>query len=169
MRLDQLDSYAQLGISPSFFTNHAYYWGDDHIKNLGPKRAHFLSPLKTAKAKGIRYSNHTDYIVTPLDPMMPLWTAVKRESRSGNIIGKDERVSVYQALKAMTIDAAYQYFEEDKKGSIEVGKLADLVVLSDNPLSVDTDDIRRIEILATYKEGQQVFAVDERNTNPSKP
>jgi predicted amidohydrolase YtcJ len=168
MRPDQLDSYAQLGISPSFFTNHAYYWGDAHIKNLGHTRANFLSPLKTAKAKGIRYSNHTDYIVTPLNPMMPLWTAVKRESRDGVIIGADERVSVYQALKAITIDAAYQYFEEDKKGSIEVGKLADLVVLSDNPLSANIDDIRHIEVLATYKEGQQVFSLDERHADLNK-
>jgi predicted amidohydrolase YtcJ len=157
VRPDQLDSYVELGISPSFFSNHAFFWGDVHWENLGEERASFLSPLNAAAKKGIRYSNHTDYIVTPLDPMFLVWTAVNRTSRSGRVIGPDERVSPLQAIKAMTLDAAWQYKEEDSKGSIEVGKLADLVVLSASPLDVAPNEIRDIQVKATYKEGRQVF------------
>lgn len=128
-----------------------------HWENLGEERASFLSPLNTAAKKGIRYSNHTDYIVTPLDPMFLVWTAVNRTSRSGRVIGPDERVSPLQAIRAMTLDAAWQYKEEDSKGSIEVGKLADLVVLSASPLDVAANEIRDIQVKATYKEGRQVF------------
>jgi len=157
MRPEQLDSYQQYGISPSFFSNHAFYWGDVHTENLGEERAHFLSPMKSAAEKGIIFSNHTDFNVTPLDPMMTIWTAVARESRSGKIIGKDQRISAYEALKALTIYPAWQYKEENTKGTLEVGKLADLVILSANPLIVDTPAIRDITIEATYKEGQAVF------------
>lgn len=157
VRPDQLDSYVELGLSPSFFTNHAFFWGDVHVVNLGEERANFLSPLKTAAKKGIRYSNHADYIVTPMDPMFQVWTAVNRTSRSGRVIGPDERVSPLQAIRAMTLDAAWQYREEDSKGSIELGKLADFVVLSANPLDVPPNDIRDIEVTATYKEGRKVF------------
>jgi len=157
MRPEQLDSYAQYGISPSFFSNHAFFWGDVHTENLGEERAHFLSPMKSAGEKGIIFSNHTDFNVTPLDPMLTIWTAVARESRSGKIIGKDQRISAYEALKALTIYPAWQYKEENTKGSLEVGKLADLVILSANPLSVDTPDIRDITVEATYKEGRAVF------------
>jgi len=157
MRPDQLDKYVEYGISPSFFSNHAYYWGDVHTENLGEKRSNFLSPMRSAGEKGIVFSNHTDYVVTPLDPMMTIWTAVARESYSGKIIGEDQRISAYEALKALTINPAYMYKEENRKGSLEVGKLADLVVLSANPLTVDTRSIRDIKIETTYKEGREVF------------
>jgi hypothetical protein len=157
MRPDQLDDYAELGFSPSFFTVHTFFWGDEHVANLGEDRAYFMSPMKSADAKGIRFSNHNDFSVTPIDPMRMIWSAVKRESRSGRIIGPDERVDRWNALKALTINAAWQYFEEDEKGSIEAGKLADLVILDANPLTVETDDILNIKVVETLKEGKSVY------------
>lgn len=152
----QLERYVSLGIAASFFSNHAFYWGDVHVRNLGPERASFLSPLKTAHAKGVKYSNHTDYGVTPLDPAMVLWTAVTRQSRSGAVIGPEERVSPQRALEALTIDAAWIYREEDSKGSITPGKLADFVVLDADPLAVPPGRLRELKVLATIKEGRLV-------------
>jgi predicted amidohydrolase YtcJ len=157
IRPDQLDKYAEVGLIPSFFTNHAFFWGDVHVRNLGEPRAFFLSPMKTARARGLRPTNHTDAAVTPPDPLFTIWTAVNRTSRSGRVIGPDERVTPLEALKATTINAAYQYFEEATKGTIEPGKLADLVILSDNPLTVDPARIAEIRVLETIKEGKTVY------------
>lgn len=157
VRRDQLDDYVQLGVNPSFFTNHAFFWGDVHVRNLGRERAYFSSPMKTARSLGLRMTNHSDFLVTPLDTMLILWTSVNRLSRSGQTIGPDERISVLDGLKALTIDAAYQYFEEDRKGSIIAGKLADLVILSANPMRVDPAIIKDIRVLETIKEGRTVF------------
>jgi len=159
VRPEQLDSYARLGIGASFFSNHAFYWGDVHLRNLGEQRAFFLSPLKTAHDKGVRYSNHTDFAVTPLDPAMMLWTAVTRQSRSGVVIGPGERVSAQRALEALTIDAAWLYHEEDSKGSLAPGKLADFVVLDANPLDVAPDALRSLKVVATVKEDKLVHGV----------
>jgi predicted amidohydrolase YtcJ len=89
--------------------------------------------------------------------MMVIWTAVNRVSRNGEVIGADERVSPYQALQAITSSAAYQYFEEDRKGTLKEGKLADLVILDQNPLKVDPMEIKDIKVLETIKEGQTVY------------
>lgn len=157
MRPDQLDSYVELGLSPSFFTVHAFYWGDVHVENLGLERASYMSPMASAKAKGLRFSNHNDFMVTPVDAMMMMWTAISRMTRTGVILGEGERVDAATALRALTIDAAWQYREEETKGSIEPGKWADLVILSDNPLVVDTADIRNITVLETIKNGEVIF------------
>lgn len=157
VRPDQLERYVRYGFVPSFFTNHAFFWGDVHVENLGRERAYFLSPTRTAKVMGIRFSNHSDFAVTPLNPMFILWTSVSRTSRSGQVIGSDERLEPWDGLKALTIDAAYQYGEEPGKGSLEAGKLADLVVLDRNPLTVPVDDIKDIKILETFKEGRSIF------------
>jgi hypothetical protein len=157
VRRDQLDLYAKYEIKPSFFTNHAFFWGDVHVENLGEERAFFLSPMKTARGLGLRMTNHSDFLVTPLDPMFILWTAVNRTSRSGRVIGADERISPLDGLKALTIDGAHQYFEEDRKGSIEAGKLADLVILTANPLKVDAATIKDIKVAETIKGGKTVF------------
>jgi predicted amidohydrolase YtcJ len=166
VRRDQLDLYVQYGINASFFTNHAFFWGDVHMQNLGKERAYFLSPMKTARALGLRMTNHSDFLVTPLDPMFILWTAVNRTSRSGQIIGPDERISVLDGLKALTIDGAHQYFEENRKGSIEVGKLADLVILTANPTKVDPAAIKAIKVAETIKEGKSVFRRASPATTP---
>ncbi|RLQ20728.1 amidohydrolase [Seongchinamella sediminis] len=157
VRRDQLEDYARYGMVPSFFSNHAFFWGDVHVKNLGPERAHFLSPMKTAAELGIRFTNHNDYIVTPMNQLFTMWTAVNRVSRSGQVIGAKERITPEQALRAITLDGAFQNREEDSKGSLTVGKLADLVVLDANPLTVDPMAIRDIQVVATYKEGHRIY------------
>jgi predicted amidohydrolase YtcJ len=165
VRADQLDSYAELGVTPSFFAAHTFFWGDVHVANTGEKRAFFISPLKAASDRKLHFSNHTDFTVTPLDPMMTIWSAVARESRSGRIIGPAQRVDAFTALKAITLDAAWQYREERTKGSLEAGKLADLVVLSANPLKVEPAELRSIRVVETIKEGKPVFRLsgnDER-------
>jgi predicted amidohydrolase YtcJ len=167
VRRDQLDEYAQHGVNASFFTNHAFFWGDLHVQNLGPERAQFLSPMKTARKLGLHMTNHSDFLVTPLDPMFILWTAVNRTARSGHVIGPDERVSAYEGLKALTIDGAYQYFEEDRKGSIEPGKLADLVILTANPTKVDPATIKDIKVVETIKEGKTVFRHSGHDAAPA--
>ena len=158
MRREQLEDYARYGMVPSFFSNHAFYWGDVHVENLGTERAYFLSPMKTASDLGIHFTNHSDYIVTPLDPLFTVWSAVNRVSRSGQVIGESERITPEQALRAITLDGAWQYLEEDSKGSISEGKLADLVILDANPLTVDPMAIKDISVLATYKAGKLVYS-----------
>jgi predicted amidohydrolase YtcJ len=157
VRPDQLDQYAELGLEVSFFTNHAFLWGDLHVTNLGWERASFLSPMRTARSLGLHMTNHSDFLVTPLDPMFILWTAVNRTSRSGRIIGEDERITPSEGLKALTIEGAHQYFEEERKGSLEVGKLADFAILSANPTKVDPATIKDIKVLETIKQGKTVF------------
>jgi predicted amidohydrolase YtcJ len=170
VRPEQLNSYARIGAVPSFFTNHAFFWGDVHVKNLGLARASFLSPLRSAIARGLHFTNHSDYAVTPLDPMFILWTASERTSRSGAVIGPDERVTVAEALRAITIDAAYQYFEEASKGSIEPGKLADFVILDRNPLNATGQALRSIRVLETIKEGETVYKAEEpEDSQPDEP
>jgi predicted amidohydrolase YtcJ len=157
MRPDQIDAYAELGLTPSFFTAHCYFWGDVHVENTGLERASFISPMGAAKAKGIRFSNHNDFSVTPMDPMRMIWSAIKRETRTGTTLGPDQRVDAWTALKAITIDAAWQIREETSKGTIEVGKLADLVILDGNPLTAETDRILDIKAVQTFKEGRSVY------------
>jgi len=161
VRHDQLDRYKELGMIPSFFTNHAFFWGDVHLRNLGVERASFLSPAKTSLNKGIIFTNHTDFGVTPINQLFLLWTSVARQSRSGKIIGEAERLTVTEGLRAITINGAYQYSEEKDKGTIEKGKLADLVILSEDPLAVPTEKIKDIAVLETIKEGKTIY----KNTN----
>lgn len=157
VRLDQLDKYKELGFLPSLFSNHAFFWGDVHETNLGYDRAKFLSPLKTAQTKGIIATNHTDFGVTPINQLFLLWTSVERKSRSGKVIGPEERLTPLEGLRAITINGAYEYFEENTKGSIEKGKLADLVVLSDDILTIEPSKIKDVVVLETIKEGKTVY------------
>ncbi len=157
VRPDQLASYRQYGLIPSFFTNHVYYWGDTHLANLGQERADFLSPLNSALKLGIAATNHTDNIVTPVDPMFLLWTSVTRTTRSGKVLGALEKVTPYDGLRALTINGAHQYFEERTKGSLEAGKLADLVVLDQNPVKVPPEAIARTRVVETIKAGTVIY------------
>lgn len=157
IRPDQLSKFKQHHIFPSFFTNHCYYWGDVHIKNMGRERAFFLSPLRAALDSGIVFSNHTDFNVTPVNALFTVWTAVNRVSRTGVVIGPDQCISPYEALKAITINSAIELGEQNSKGSIVSGKLADFVILSDNPLTVDPMKIRDIKVVETIKEGKPVY------------
>ena len=157
VRPDQLDRIAADHIIPSFYTEHTYFFASTHIANRGQKQAEFTSPLNTALAKGIRFANHTDYYVAPIDQLFVLWTAVNRVSREGQVIGASERISPLEGLKALTINTAYLYREEKTKGSLEPGKLADLVILDQNPLTVDPMAIKDIKVLETIKEGKTVY------------
>jgi hypothetical protein len=157
VRADQLDKYADYKLIPSFYTEHTYYFGDTHVLNRGREQAYFLSPMRAAIDKGIRPTNHTDFVVAPLDQMFVMWTAVNRLSRGGEVIGPDQRITALEALKAITINAAYQYREEASKGTLEVGKLADLVILDKNPLTVDPMAIKDIKVVETIKEGKTIY------------
>lgn len=157
VRADQLDQYKELNMLPSFFTNHTFFWGDVHVRNLGKERAYFASPTKSALKRGVVFTNHTDYGVTPLSQLFLLWTSVNRVSRSGQIIGPDERLTPAEGLRAITINGAYEYFEEKEKGSLEKGKLADLVILSDDPTTIDPAKIKDIQVLETIKEGKTIY------------
>ena len=139
----------EIGAIPSFFVAHVYYWGDVHIKNFGIKRASRISPVKEAVDNNIIFTLHQDSPIIKPNMLETIWCAVKRQTKSGKILGEDERISVYDALKGVTINAAYSYFEETKKGSIEEGKKAQLVVLDKNPLEVPVDEIPNIEIIET--------------------
>lgn len=156
-RDDQIDRMKELGITPSFFTLHTWYWGDRHRDIfMGPERAMRMSPARSALDRDVPFTIHCDTPVVPMTPLLLVWAAVNRHSTSGAVIGEDQRISAEQALRATTIDAAWQYFEEDEKGSLEPGKRADMVILSDNPLG-QPDRIRDIEVLETIVRGTTVF------------
>lgn len=158
MREDQLDEVKRLGAIPSFFVLHTYYWGDRHRDIfIGTDRASRISPTRSAQARGLPYTIHTDAPVVPMDPMRLIWSAVNRVTTSGVVLGADQRVPVADALRATTLNAAYQNFEEKERGSIEVGKYADMVILSDNIAKVDPMRIKDIQVLETIVEGQSVY------------
>ncbi|GAB2728587.1 amidohydrolase [Halomonas garicola] len=160
-RPDQLNQMAALDVHPDFFIGHTFYWGDRH-KNVffGESRAEHMSPLKGAYEHGLTPTTHTDTPVVPIDGIQMIWSSVNRMSTDGDIIGEDQQVAPLEALKAITTNAAWQYFQEDIKGSIEPGKLADFVILSDNPLSIghlDPMKIKDIKVLETIVGGETVF------------
>lgn len=158
-RKDQVAKYAEYSMTPSFYTLHTYYFADAHIANRGPEQAAYISPMRDAIDAGLHPTNHTDFVVAPLDQLFVLWSAVNRVSRSGEVIGEGQRVSVLEALKAQTIWAAEQYGEAGEKGSLEPGKLADLVILDGNPLTVEPAAIKDIKVVETLKEGQTIWPV----------
>lgn len=156
-RKDHLPKFLEYKITPSFYTLHTYYFADAHISNRGLEQAQYISPMRDAIDAGIKPTNHTDFVVAPLNQPFMLWSAVNRISRSGQVIGEDQRITPYEGLQAMTINVAYQYQEADSKGSLKVGKLADLVILDRNPLKVAPDAIKDIKVLETIKEGKSIF------------
>lgn len=154
---NQLERMKRIGIIPSFFVAHTYYWGDIHRKNLGEERAARISMANTAKDLGLFFTFHQDTPVILPNMLETVWCAVNRKTKSKIILGKEERITVYEALKAITIYAAYQYFEENKKGSIKEGKYADFVILSNNPIKVIPEEIKEIQVLETIKHGESVY------------
>lgn len=157
VRNDQLDRMARLNMIASIFVGHVYFWGDIHMKNFGPERGNHISPVKDALDRGIKVNFHQDSPVTKPSMLHSVWCAVNRISREGNVIGQDQKIGVYEALKAVTIDAAYEYFEEDSKGSIKEGKRADLVILDKSPLEVAPEEIKDIRVMETIKDGKSIF------------
>ena len=157
VREDQLKRMAALSMTASFFTAHTWYWGDIHLKNFGKQRAEQISPAKDAILHGVNYTFHQDTPVIQPDMLETLWCAVNRISKNGVLMGREQRVTVYEALRGITINAAYQYFEERQKGSIKPGKLADFVVLDKNPLETAPEELKNIQIVQTIKEGEVVY------------
>ncbi|MDH3595291.1 MAG: amidohydrolase [Rhodospirillales bacterium] len=166
LREDQLDRMAELGITVSFFSYHVFVWGDRHRDIfLGPERARRISPAASAAARGIRFTIHNDPPVTPIRPLPLIWCAVNRLTASGQVLGEDQRISPLQALRAHTIDAAWQTFREDELGSIEPDKLADFAVLSANPLD-DPEGIKDIDVEATITEGRTIYSRNGLGAGP---
>ncbi len=158
VRDDQLARMKELDIIPSFFVAHTFFWGDWHRDSvLGERRASRISPLKSAGSKHIPFTIHNDTPIVPPNMPLLLWTATQRQTRSGKILGEHQRASTYQALEAITINAAKQHREGHLKGSISVGKTADLVVLDKNPLAIPSEQLRDIQVLETIKAGKTIF------------
>lgn len=155
-REDQIQRMAQLGVTPSFFSSHTYYWGDRHAAIfMGPERAANMSPAGWALDAGIRYSAHADTPVTPMLPLQVVWSQVNRITTGGAVLGRHQRVAPMAALRAVTIDAAWQVFMDDRVGSLEPGKLADMVVLSGSPL--ESLDVRELLVERTFIGGAEVY------------
>jgi len=154
---DQLPQVRALGVIPSFFAAHVYHWGDAHIRSFGPGRAALISPAADALRAGILFTFHQDAPVIEPDMLETVWCAVNRLTRSGVLLGPEERIPVWEALKAVTRNAAFQYGEEADKGTLAPGKLADLTILEENPLTVPPERIRDIRVLETLKAGETVY------------
>ena len=158
VRDDQLDRMRRLGVLASFFVLHTYYWGSRHRRIfLGEERASRIDPLRSALNRGITFTLHNDTMVTPIDALLSVWSAVNRLTAEGDVLGPDQRISVEDALRAVTIWGAVQHHEENIKGSLEPGKLADMVVLAQDPTKIDPAGIRDIGIAATIVGGRLVY------------
>jgi len=145
-----------LNVATNLFIYHLYYWGDLHYSTFaGPDRAERINPAGSAQRLGIPYSFHSDDSVTPLNPLFAMWVATVRKTMSGRVLGAGERVSIAEALHAVTLGAAYLLGQDDKKGSIEAGKLADFTILDRNPLEVSLpDELKDIKVLGTVMGGR---------------
>ncbi|MGE5209328.1 MAG: amidohydrolase family protein [Alphaproteobacteria bacterium] len=157
LRKDQIPAFVKFKVRPSFYTLHTFYFAKAHLDNRGQEQAMYISPMRDAIDAGLRPTNHTDFVVAPLDQMMMLWSAVNRISRDGSVVGSGQRVTPYEGLKAMTIWVAEQYNEQDSKGTLEPGKLADLVVIDKDPLKVEPMAIKDIKVVETIKEGKTIY------------
>ena len=159
-RADQYGKMAEIGMIPSIFSSHIWYWGDAHLRNLGPARGGRVSACGDAARAGLPFTLHTDTPVLRPNLLEAAWCAVNRVTKGGVQLDEDQKITPYEALRAITFNGAYQYGEEDLKGTLEAGKLADLVVLDRNPLAVDPREIRDIQVLATIKEGETLYERD---------
>lgn len=169
LREDQVESYKRLGVFPSLFPMHTFYWGDWHREHtVGPELAANISPTGWLVKRNMKFGTHHDAPVAFPDSMRVLSATVTRRTRSGKILGPDQRVDVMTALKAMTIWPAWQHFEEDDKGSIEVGKRADFVILSADPTVVEPDTLAEIDVMVTIKDGAVIYERDEDAGRSSK-
>ncbi len=163
LREDQVALVKELEIFPSLYPMHTFYWGDWHRESVaGPERAENISPTGWLLAKDMKFTIHHDAPVTFPNSMRVLDSAVNRTTRTGYVLGAKHRLTPAIALEAMTLWPAYQHFEEQTKGSLEVGKLADLVILDKNPLTVDPKTIKNIKVVETIKEGRSIYTAAAR-------
>ena len=160
-RADQYGKMAELGMIPSIFSSHIWYWGDAHLRNLGPVRGGRVSACGDAERAGLPFTLHTDTPVLRPNLLEAAWCAVNRVTKEGAQLDEDQKVTPYEALRAITYNGAYQYGEEADKGTLEVGKLADMAVLDRDPLAADPAELRDVTVLATVKEGTVVYRRDE--------
>ena len=157
-RPDQVPVIAKMGFLPSYFVTHTWFWGDIHRDMVaGPERAAHISPLKSALDHGIQFALHNDTPVTPISPLMDVFSAVNRLTSSGKVLGPDQRIGVMDALRGVTINGARMQRLEDKLGSLEPGKLADLVILDRNPLEVPPVELKDILVEETIVGGKTVY------------
>ncbi|NLX34186.1 MAG: amidohydrolase [Thermotogaceae bacterium] len=162
IRDDQLERAKRLGVAVSFLMAHVRYWGDVIPTLVGEERGQRWCPVASAVKYDVSYSFHFDGPTSPNKPLESLQTAVTRETVNGRILGPEECISIDEAIRGYTINAAYQLFMDKEIGSIEVGKLADLIILSENPREVDPEKISEIEVLATYINGEVFWSKDSR-------
>jgi len=156
---EQLQRAHDLGVTCSIFVDQIHYWGDVIVDGLfGPDHGNRWMPCGSAVKTGMRISLHNDPPVTPEEPLRNISVAATRTAPSGRVLGPDQLLTVEQAIRAQTIDAAYQLFADDVIGSLEVGKYADLVVLAADPRAIPPEDIADLEVRATYLAGRQVYA-----------
>jgi len=157
VRDDQLNQYKANQIIAQFMPNHIWMYGDVYKKILGDERATNMVPLNTALSKGVKFGLHNDSPSSGPSALFSIWTSVNRKTYSGSILGPDQGIDPYVALRAFTSVPAYQYHEEESKGSITVGKIADMVLLDRNPLKVDPMEIKDIQIMKTIKNGIDLY------------
>lgn len=161
VREDQLERMNQYGILASFFLDHVFYWGDYHYESvLGPERAERISPLQSAMRYHIPFTLHQDSPVVPPDMMFSVHNAVNRRTVKGRILGENQKITVMEALRAVTMGGAYQIFEDKQKGSITPKKAADFVVLDRNPLEVLPEELKEIRVLQTIKNGTVIYRTE---------
>jgi len=157
-RRDHLPAYARIGVGPAYFSNHTLYFADIHRTNFPAEVVDFISPFRAAMKSGLYPSNHSDAPVTRLDPFVQLWSSMARASVTGKVSGADQRLSAYEGLQMLTTGPAWQVFEENRKGRIKPGMLADFVMLDRNPLTTPLTAIRQIRVLETVKEGRTIWS-----------
>jgi hypothetical protein len=151
----QLERAARLGMCINFFANHLYYWGDAHYtQTMGAERANRMDPAGTAAKLGIVFGLHSDAPITQLNPLFTAWCAIERKTSSGRVLGEAERLTAEQALRAVTLGAAYTIGMDAHVGSIQVGKYADFAVLDEDPLDVEPERLGRLDVWGTIVGGQ---------------
>jgi predicted amidohydrolase YtcJ len=151
----QLARAAKLGLCINFFSNHLYYWGDAHYEQtMGADRANRMDAAESARRLGIPFAFHSDAPITPLNPLFTAWCASQRETSSGRVLGASERVPVADALRAITLGAAYTLKMDHLVGSIEVGKFADFAVLEEDPNEVAPERLKNLQVWGTVLGGR---------------
>lgn len=159
IRQDQVNRLKELGIFPSLFPMHTFYWGDWHVNSvLGHPRADFISPTQAVRKQGLMFSTHHDAPVALPDALRVLDATVNRTTRTDQVLGPEQRVSVYTALQAMTTWPAYQHFEESSKGQLKQGMQADLIILDKNPLKIKPVELHNLQVLETISRGETVYS-----------
>ena len=159
---EHISKMRDLGVIPNFFPNHVYYFGDRHRERfLGPERATNLDPIGSAVQAGIKPLLHSDCPVTPVNPLFCIQNTIDRVTSSGRVLTEAERVPAREAISMMTVNAAYGAFEENVKGSLELGKLGDLVVLDHDPFRESAHELGQIESAATVVGGQVMYQTDD--------